>query len=103
LSIDVSEGPRAHSRTLAVLGFDGFGQLLERDAQRLGDLPDGRPPRRGCRGSPPLPFAQPGKGSASPIWNMQIIEVPGLAEPTLIDPALLGVLYVATGTLLVDI
>jgi hypothetical protein len=34
---------------------------------------------------------------------MQLIEVPGLAEPTLIDPALLGVLYVATGTLLVDI
>jgi hypothetical protein len=62
-----------------------------------------RHPPSSYRGPPPLPFARRGKGTASPIWNMQLIEVPGLAEPTLIDPALLGVLYVATGTLLVDI
>jgi hypothetical protein len=28
--------------------------------------------------------------------------VPGLAEPTLLDPAMLGVLYAATGRVLVD-
>lgn len=41
-------------------------------------------------------------GSASPMWGLRIAEVPGLQVPIVIDPAKLGVLYLATGTVLVD-
>jgi hypothetical protein len=36
------------------------------------------------------PVCTSGKGSGIAIWNMQSVDVPSLAEPTLIDPALLG-------------
>jgi hypothetical protein len=47
-------------------------------------------------------FATRSTGSSSPLWGLRPVEVPGLTEPTLIDPALLGVLYHATGTVMTD-
>jgi hypothetical protein len=41
-------------------------------------------------------------GSASPLWGARIVEVPGLADPILIDPPMLGVFYDAMGTVLID-
>jgi hypothetical protein len=47
-------------------------------------------------------FATRSTGSASPLWNLQIVEVPTLTAPLLIDPPLLGVLYVANAKVLID-
>ncbi len=41
-------------------------------------------------------------GSASPLFGLEIVEVPNIAAPTLIDPRILGVLYMGIATLLVD-
>lgn len=47
-------------------------------------------------------FATRSTGSASPLWSLAIVEVPSLTDPILIDPALLGVLYAGTATILID-
>jgi hypothetical protein len=41
-------------------------------------------------------------GGASPLWSLQVVEVPNLMEPVLLDPEMLGLLYTASGRLLVD-
>lgn len=41
-------------------------------------------------------------GSGSPVWSLFVREVPGIAEPTLIDPDALGVLYLGDASVLVD-
>lgn len=41
-------------------------------------------------------------GSASPLWAMQVVEVPNLTAPMAIDPQMTGVLYVGTGRILLD-
>ncbi|MEO8092062.1 MAG: hypothetical protein ABI726_05070 [bacterium] len=41
-------------------------------------------------------------GSGSPVWSLIVREVPGIAAPTLISPQVLGVLYLGTGSVLVD-
>jgi hypothetical protein len=47
-------------------------------------------------------FAIRESGSASPLWNLRIAEVPKLANPVVIDPAMLGVWYSAGAALLGD-
>jgi hypothetical protein len=47
-------------------------------------------------------FAIRESGSASPLWNLRIAEVPRLANPVVIDPATLGVWYSAGAALLAD-
>ena len=42
------------------------------------------------------------EGSGSPVWSLVVREVPEISEPTLIDPARLGLLYVGEGSVLVD-
>ena len=47
-------------------------------------------------------FLTSATGSASPLWGLQVVELPMATDPLLIDPQLLGVLYKATGRLDVD-
>jgi hypothetical protein len=47
-------------------------------------------------------FATRGTGSASPLWNLSIVESPTVTDPLVIDPVVLGVLYTGTGTILTD-
>jgi len=47
-------------------------------------------------------FAVRGTGSASPLWSLVIRESESVTDPTLLDPAILGPLYVGTGTVLAD-
>ncbi len=42
------------------------------------------------------------EGSGSPVWSLQVREVPTISHPTLIDPVLLGLSYYAGATILVD-
>lgn len=41
-------------------------------------------------------------GAASPLWSLAVVEVAGLTSPIVIDPARLGVLYLAGGRVLAD-
>lgn len=47
-------------------------------------------------------FLTSATGSASPLWGLQVVELPVATDPLLIDPQLLGVFYAATGRLDVD-
>jgi hypothetical protein len=47
-------------------------------------------------------FLTSATGSASPLWGLQVVELPVATDPLLIDPQLLGVFYGATGRLDVD-
>jgi len=47
-------------------------------------------------------FATRDSGSASPLWSLVIRESETVTNPTLLDRALLGPLYVGTGSVLVD-
>jgi hypothetical protein len=47
-------------------------------------------------------FAVRDTGSASPLWSLVIRESESVSDPTLLDPAILGPLFVGTGTVLVD-
>ena len=47
-------------------------------------------------------FATRSTGSSSPLWGLIVVESPTVADPLVIDPALLGVLYTGIGTLLTD-
>jgi hypothetical protein len=58
--------------------------------------------KTGVEGMESYIFASRATGSASPLWGLEVVEVPNLEAPTLIDPLLAGVLYTATGTVLVD-
>lgn len=41
-------------------------------------------------------------GSASPLWSLRIVEVPGLVNPIVIDPVMLGVVFAGIGSIWVD-
>ena len=47
-------------------------------------------------------FATRATGSASPLWDPTIRESESITDPILVDPVILGPLYVGTGTVLVD-
>jgi hypothetical protein len=41
-------------------------------------------------------------GSASPLWGMNVVEVPSIDKPHVIDPRLSGVFYAGVGRVIVD-
>jgi hypothetical protein len=41
-------------------------------------------------------------GSGSPVWSLQVREVPDVSAPLLVDPRALGLIYTGDGTVLVD-
>jgi hypothetical protein len=47
-------------------------------------------------------FATRATGSASPLWDLVIRESEAVGDPVLIDPAIIGALHVATGTVTPD-
>ncbi len=47
-------------------------------------------------------FASRATGSSSPLFGCNVVEVPNLSKPLLIDPGLTGILYTAVGSVLVD-
>ena len=49
-----------------------------------------------------LVFATRDTGTSSPLWTLQIRESEAIEDPILLDPALIGPLHVATGTVLYD-
>ena len=53
-------------------------------------------------GSGEYVFAVRSEGSANPLWSLLIRESESITDPILLDPALLGTLFVGTGTVLVD-
>ena len=47
-------------------------------------------------------FALRDTGTSSPLWALQVIETAAVTNPTLVDPARAGVLYVGSGSVTVD-
>jgi hypothetical protein len=58
--------------------------------------------KTGTAGLEQYVFGSKDSGSAGPLWNMAIVEVPGLEAPMLIDPKVLAMMYAGTAMLLLD-